>query len=359
MVCVGHNYLHRSLVEDAGYMSRTSRILVIVATVLVLGGVSVWLLRVRHKHAPNANELQTPVPFQLAAPASSVSTSPSVESSVSPDSHAAETRPYPREDKTLPPLSLSPPVPPRDVTSSVSKEMLLAYHAESLGHLDEAMESYHAIAEEGRGSDQIGALNRYIFTMQRKHGRSNGLKAEVDRLKAKSHKTDFEWMFLSQFGSEVDPRTCYREVIANHSSPFAAYAKMKLVFHYDPRETTDVKLFARKAMADLQSFIEERPNDPLVDHAKLRIASCLKEIGEDKAAIDTYRRLLQTGDVFIRASCIHQLSKHQKMNDPAVVQNARLIAQFYGEWNDGYFMPDGFDPEHVAIDVHRMATTDE
>ena len=134
---------------------------------------------------------------------------------------------------------------------------------------------------------------------------------------------------------------------------------MKLVFHYDPRETTDVKAFARKTMADLQSFIHEHPLDAFVDHAKLRIASCLEENGEDNAAIDIYRRLLQTGDLLVRAHCIHNLSKAHLVHAPALVQNARMIAQFYGEWGDGYFMPDGFDPERVTIDIPQLTTTDE
>ena len=340
-------------------MSKHFRMFIVAVGALAVASTFVWLLRMRQERMRKPNESPTSVGAHPGVQSSSLNASPDVRSSVSNASPTVEHRPHAREGEADPTLPLSPPGSPRDVPDSVSKKMVLAYQAEAVGHVDEALDQYRAIAEQGRGSDQIGALNRYIFATQRKHGQSAGLKVEVDRLKVKSEKTDFEWMFLSQFGSEVDPRECYREVITNPSSPFAAYAKMKLAFHYDPRATTDVKAFARKAMADLQSFIDERPLDPLVDHAKLRIASCLRELGEDRAAIDIYRRLLQTGDVLIRASCIHQLSKQQQVNDPALVQNARLIAQFYGEWGDGYFMPGGFDPERVVIDVPRMATTDE
>ena len=236
--------------------------------------------------------------------------------------------------------------------------LCFAYHEEIYGDIDAALQQYRHLAETSTGSEQIGAINRYCFAMRRKHAKTNGLKNEIQRLKNTLAKDDFEWIFISQYSAEGDPRKCYRILIEKPDSPFASYAKLNLLYYYSPLEQPDVKVFAQQAIDALNKFIDENPGDAYVPHAKIRIGACLEQLRKKEEAIALYRTVLEKyqDDAYIYAACINGLFWLQQLENSDFVKKNRNILKFYGTLGNGYFMPEHFDPGSITNNTEDMIT---
>jgi hypothetical protein len=233
-----------------------------------------------------------------------------------------------------------------------------AFRAEVHGDVDVALQEYRRIAETSTGSEQIGAINRYSFAARRKYGMTDGLEKEFYSLKEKANKEDFEWIFLSIFNNNIDPRECYRAVLQNAQTPFASYAQVKLAFYPDPSERADEGVFHSRAMKALQRFITDNPNDPYVPHAKARIASCMNRQGRKEEAIAVYRRLLHEwrGDPLVCAGCIENLFLLEEIDDKDLGRKAGLMREFYGVAGDGYYVQADLDVQALAREIVAEAT---
>ncbi|MDQ1256789.1 MAG: hypothetical protein QG656_1389, partial [Candidatus Hydrogenedentes bacterium] len=232
------------------------------------------------------------------------------------------------------------------------------YHDEFHGNIDDALKAYRNIAETSSGSEQIGAINRYSFASARKYRMTNGLKKEVDFLKSKNNKDDFEWIIFSQYEEDVNPQECYRRVLRNPQSPYGSYAQMKLKFYLSPYDQDDMSTWRDKAIESLQRFIAENPADLYVPHAKVRIAGCLTEEGRTQEAIAVYRELLQEWekDPLICADCIVNLFWLKQIDNEEFAGKAVLMRQFYGVMGGGSSISKDPDIQALAQEIDAGVT---
>ncbi len=239
------------------------------------------------------------------------------------------------------------------LTASIQR-LAEAFHKEKGGDPSSAAALYRQIAISSTGSAQIGALNRYRFSVERMHADSGKLKAFIDKLKAKEPKDDFELMFLSQYKTEVDFRKYYSEVAANPDSPFSEYAEMMRIHWLEREDDVDKNDHRLAVIQMLEKFTVDHPDSQYVPHVKLKIASRLMGVGDTKNAQDVYRDLLgrYPEDMAACAACIVELDlladdEHLVKQD--VKQAAQEILLFYGTIGNGYYLREDFDLTKVDL----------